>query len=86
MKRLQNIEFVDEDDKNDIEEMKNMEYHGENEDHVLITMENNPNKKAKEEKIKRMLIKVMAIHEALAKNFFESNLNQKTTTLPSHIS
>ncbi len=72
MKRLQNIEFVDEDDKNDIEEMKNMEYHGENEDHVLITMENNPNKKAKEEKIKRMLIKVMAIHEALAKTSWNS--------------
>jgi hypothetical protein len=34
-------------------------------------MKNNPNKKAKEEKIKKMLIKAMATHEALAKNFFE---------------
>ncbi len=65
-----------------------MKYQGEGEDDVLITMENNPNKKTKEEKIKRLLIKVLAIHEALAKNFFESNLNPKkkkttTTTLPS---
>jgi len=74
MKRLQNLNMVDGDDKNDIEDM---EYQGENENHVLITMENNPSKKAKEEKIKRMLIKVMAIHEALTKNFFEPNLNQK---------
>jgi hypothetical protein len=55
------------DDKNDIEDMEDMKYKGEDEDHVLITMENNPNQKTKEEKIKRMLIKVMAIHEALAK-------------------
>jgi len=40
-------------------------------------MENSPNKKTKKEKIKRMLIKVMVIHEALTKNFFEPNLNKK---------
>jgi hypothetical protein len=73
------------DDKNDIEDIEDMKYKGEDEDHVLITMENNPNKKTKEEKIKRMLIKVMAIHEALAKNFFESNLNKKKPTLFSRI-
>jgi hypothetical protein len=58
-----------------------MEYQGEDENHVLKTMENNPNKKAKEEKIKKMLIKVMATHEAFTKaftkNFFESNLKKK---------
>jgi hypothetical protein len=69
--------MVDGDDKNDLEGMEHMKYQGEDEDDVLIAMENNPNKKTKEEKIKRLLIKVMAIHEALAKNFFESNLNPK---------
>ncbi len=68
MKRLQNLGMVDGNDRND---MVNMEHQGENEDHVLTTMKNNPNKKAKEEKIKKMLIKAMATHEALAKNFFE---------------
>jgi len=51
--------MVDGDDKNDIEGMEDMKYQGEDEDDVLITMENNPNKKTKEEKIERMLIKVM---------------------------
>jgi hypothetical protein len=32
---------------NDMKDMENMEHHGENEDHVLTTMEKNPNKKAK---------------------------------------
>jgi len=67
--------MVDGNDKNDIEGMEDMKYQGE--DDVLITMENNPNKKTKEEKIERMLIKVMAIHEALEKNFFKSNFNPK---------
>jgi hypothetical protein len=45
------------DDRNDMEEdMEDMEHQGEDEDHVLTTMENNPNKKAKEEKFKKMLI------------------------------
>ncbi len=34
--------MVDGDDKNDIENMEDMEYQRENENHVLITMENNP--------------------------------------------
>jgi len=71
MKRLQNLGMVDGNDRNDMEDMVNMEHQGEDEDHVLTTMKNNPNKKAKEEKIKKMLIKAMATHEALVKNFFE---------------
>jgi hypothetical protein len=59
--------MVDGNDKND------MEHQDENEDHVLTTMENNPNKKANKGKIKRMLIEAMTIHEALAKNFIELN-------------
>jgi hypothetical protein len=61
MKRLQNLTMVDTDDRNDMENMKDMEHQGEDEDHVLTTMENNPTKKAKEKKTKRMLIEVMAI-------------------------
>ncbi len=61
MKRLQSLTMVDGDDRNDMENMKDMEHQGEHKDHVLTTMENNPTKKAKEEKTKRMLIKVMAI-------------------------
>jgi hypothetical protein len=76
MKRLQNLGIVDGDDRNDMGDMEDMEHQGENEDHVLTTMENNPNKKTKENKIKRMLIKAMATHEALDKNFFESNLKK----------
>ncbi len=56
--------------ENDINEM---EHWDEDEDHVLITMENNPNRKAKKGKIQKMLIEVMTIHEALAKNFIEFN-------------
>jgi hypothetical protein len=55
-------------DGNDINDMKHQD---EDEDHVLTTMENNPNKKARKGKIKRMLIKVMTIHEVLAKNFIQ---------------
>ncbi len=51
-----------------------MEHQGEDESHVLTTMKNNPNRKVKEEKINKMLIEAKATHEALAQNFFESNL------------
>jgi hypothetical protein len=61
MKRSQNLRMVDGDDRNDMENMKDMEHQDEDEDHVLTTMENNPTKKAKKEKIKRMLIEIMAI-------------------------
>ncbi len=47
MKRSQNLEMVDGHERNDMEEM---EHEGEDENHVLTTMENNPNQKAKEEK------------------------------------
>jgi hypothetical protein len=57
-------------DGNDINDM---EHQDEDENHVLTTMENNPNKKAKKGKIKRMLIEPMTIHETLAKNFIEFN-------------
>ncbi len=40
--------MVDGDDRNDMKDMEDMEHQGENEDHVLTTMENNPNKKTKE--------------------------------------
>jgi hypothetical protein len=61
MKRLQNRRMVDGDGRNDMDDMEDMEHQGEDENYVLTTMENNPTKKAKEEKIKRMLIEVMAI-------------------------
>jgi hypothetical protein len=61
MKRLQNLRMVDGDDRNDIENMKDMKHQGEDEDLVLTTMENNLTKKAKARKTKRMLIEVMAI-------------------------
>ncbi len=77
MKRLQNPRLVNGDDRNDMEGMENMDHQGENEDHVLTTMENNSNRKTKDEKIKNMLIEALEIHEALAKNFFESNLKNK---------
>jgi len=77
MKRLKIPRMVNGDDRNDMEDMENMEHQGENEDHVLTTMEKNRNKKTKYEKIKSILIEVLAIHEALAKNFFESNLEKK---------
>jgi hypothetical protein len=58
-------------DGNDINDM---EHQDKDEDHVLRTMENNPNKKARKGKIKRMLIEVMTIHEALTKNFVQFKL------------
>ncbi len=65
MKRLQNPGIMD-DDRIDMEDI---EHRGENED--VTTIENNPNKKEKEERIKKMLTKAMATFELLAKNFFE---------------
>ncbi len=56
----------------DYTHMESMEHQGENENHVLTTMENNHNGKAKEEKIKRMLIKAMATHEVLTKKKLNS--------------
>ncbi len=61
MKRLQNLRMVDGDDRNDIKNMKDMKHQGEDEDPVLTTMENNPTKKAKARKTKRILIELMAI-------------------------
>ncbi len=45
MKRLQNPRMVDEDDRND---MENMEYQDEDENSVLKTMENNLSRKTQE--------------------------------------
>ncbi len=73
MKRSQNARTVDINDRNDMEDMVDMEHQGEDEDHVLTTMKNNPNRKAKEEKIKKVLIETMATHEALQKT---TSLNQ----------
>jgi hypothetical protein len=50
MKRLENPRMVHGDDRNDIGDMEDMEHEGENEDHVLTTMENNPSRKTKEKK------------------------------------
>jgi len=44
MKRLQNPRMVDRDGRT---HMEDMEHQGKNENHVLTTMENNPDKKAK---------------------------------------
>jgi hypothetical protein len=71
MKRLQNIGIMD-DDRIDMEDI---EHQGEDED--VTTIENNPSKKAKEERIKKMLMEVMVTHELLAKNFFEIYLRKK---------
>ncbi len=46
--------------------MENIKHQGENENATSI--ENNPNKKTKEERIKKMLMEAMATHELLAKN------------------
>ncbi len=51
----------------DCTHMETMEHQGEDEDHVLTTMENNHSRKTKEKKMKRMLTETMAIHEILAK-------------------
>jgi len=64
MKRLQNPRIMDENKTN----MENIEYQGEYENIIII--ENNPNKKSKEEKVNKMLTKVMTTHELLAKNLF----------------
>jgi hypothetical protein len=52
MRRLQNLGIVDGDDRNDMDDMEGMEHQGENRNHVLTTMENNPNKKTKRKKSK----------------------------------
>jgi hypothetical protein len=44
MKRLQNPKMVDGDDRNDMEDMKNMEHQGEDKNHVLTTTKKNPKK------------------------------------------
>jgi len=41
MKRLQNLGMVGGDDKNDRENMENIKHQGEDEDHMLTTMEKN---------------------------------------------
>jgi hypothetical protein len=76
MKRLQNIGTMD-DDRID---MDDIEHQGEDED--MTNIENNLSKKKEEERIKKMLIDVMAIHEFLAKNFFKVHL-KKMAILPS---
>ncbi len=57
------------DDKID---MGDIEHQGEDED--VITIENNPSKKEKKERIKKMLTQPLATHELLTKNFFEIHL------------
>jgi hypothetical protein len=42
----------------------------------LTNIENNPSKKAKENRIKKMLMEVMATHQLLAKNFIEIYLRK----------
>jgi hypothetical protein len=59
------------DDKIDMENIKH-----QGEDKNVTTIENNPSKKSKEERIKKMLMEAMEIHEFLAKNFFEVHLGK----------
>ncbi len=61
------------DDRIDMEDIK---HQGEDEDEDVTTIENNLSKKTKEERFKKMLTKAMAIHELLAKNFFEFHLKK----------
>jgi hypothetical protein len=70
MKRLQ-IPRIFDDDRID---MKDIEH--QHEDENVTTIENNPSKKTKEKRIKKMLTEVMATHELLAKNFFEIHLRK----------
>ncbi len=53
---------------NDKINIENIEYQGEYEN--IITIENNPNKKSKEKKVKKILTKVMTTHELLTINLF----------------
>ncbi len=48
MKRLQNPKMVHGDDRTDMENMEDMEYQDEDENHVLKTMENNFSRKTQE--------------------------------------
>jgi hypothetical protein len=66
MKRLQNPRIMNNDKIN----IENIEYQGEYEN--IITIENNPNKKSKEKKVKKILTKVMTTHERLTMNLFLS--------------
>ncbi len=59
------------DDRIDMEDIK---HQGENEDVTII--ENHFSKKTKEERFKKMLTKVMATHELLAKKIFEFHLKK----------
>jgi len=70
MKRLQNPRIMD-DDRIDMKDIKH-----QHEDEDVITIENNPSNKTKEERIKNMLTEVMATHELFAKNFFEIHLRK----------
>jgi hypothetical protein len=54
--------------------MEDIEHQVKNE--IMTTIENNPSKKAKEERIKKTLMDVMAIHKLLTKNFFEGHLRK----------
>jgi hypothetical protein len=70
MKMLQNPRIMD-DDRIDI---KDIEHQREDED--ATTIENNPSKKVKEKRTKKMLMEVMATHELLVKIFFEIHLRK----------
>jgi hypothetical protein len=74
MKRLQNLRTMDDDRIG----MEYIEHQGED----MTNIENNPSKKEKEERIEKMSIEAMAIHELLAKNFFKVHL-KKMVILPS---
>jgi hypothetical protein len=55
-------------------DMEDMEHQGEDED--MTNIENNPSKKEKEERIKKMLIKVREIYELLAKKLLQSSFEK----------
>jgi hypothetical protein len=70
MKRLQNPRIMD-DDRIDMEDI---EHQGEDEN--VTTIENNPNKKAKEERMNKMLMEAMVTHKILTTIFFEVHLKK----------
>jgi hypothetical protein len=70
IKRLQNPKIMDDDRIN----MEDIEHHDE--DGNVTTIENNLDKQTKEEWIKKMLTKAMAVHGLLANNFFEVHLEK----------
>jgi hypothetical protein len=61
-------------------DMEDIEHQGEDEN--VTTIENNPTKKSKEKRIKKMLMEAMTIHEFIAIFFFEIHLKKMDFDFP----